>query len=751
MAVRFEYYNTNEDSQVPVYGATWKAQTFTTTVGFKITSVKLLVYKAGTPGNLTVSIQGVDGSNKPDGSDISGLAITVSPTNYTTTTTGQWVEYTFPTPTALDATTRYAIVMRAVGGDNDNDVNFKADISSPTYTNGEVLTSVDSGSSWIAVSSADMLFEIYGTPLVPLDKVYTKRLVAIGNNEVWYEATIGRLDELLAANGNIDTTKPLTTAEGFQKLFIANQTNLKVIDFVNVKLTTGAIGTDPPDFGTVLTSNGAGSPSMIVDYITSLSSACIIYGKRTTAAVFADTETVTGTDDDGNAISFVLTANEDLPPHWYNWTVFGGSATFGTMPSSAYLVCRYRGRIVLAGNPNSPHQWYMSKVANPWNFIYASTDPLSAVAGTNADAGEAGDIIRALVPFGDDYLIFGCANSIFLLDGDPVSGGSLDEIDNSTGMYGPWAWCKDGEGNLYFWGSGGLYKMSGGRGRPENISTGRLPKWVNDWAADPATHRIVLAYDSFRNGITISRTTLDSGTNLNYWYDFRTQGFYPETYPTACGIFCSHFYDADSATRRCTLYGGNDGYIRKFLDTVKNDDVGTTDRQISSYATWPIEHLAEDNDKEGKLTSLTIELAGGGAGGDFGDTDEVDYEIHVADDAETCLQKIKDGDTAFTSGTLSGTGRKARIRTRVRGAYLGLKLYNVITTTAWATATDYAVDDLVVYSNIEYVCIVAHTSEAGGGTHEEPDTNTTDWTATTAQTWVINKIYGDVRETGKIK
>ena len=75
MSLRFEYYNTNEDSQVPVYSTFWKAQTFTTTVGFKITSVKLLVYKEGTPGNLTVSIQGVDVSNKPDGSDIAGLAI----------------------------------------------------------------------------------------------------------------------------------------------------------------------------------------------------------------------------------------------------------------------------------------------------------------------------------------------------------------------------------------------------------------------------------------------------------------------------------------------------------------------------------------------------------------------------------------------------------------------------------------------------------------------------------------------------
>jgi hypothetical protein len=341
----------------------------------------------------------------------------------------------------------------------------------------------------------------------------------------------------------------------------------------------------------------------------------------------------------------------------------------------------------------------MSKIANPWNFVYSSIDPLSAVAGTNADAGEAGDIIRALIPFGDDYLIFGCANSIFLLDGDPVSGGSLDEIDNSTGIYGPWAWCKDGKGNLYFWGSGGLYKMSGGRGRPENISAGHLPKWVTDWVADPSTYRIVLAFDPFRNGITVSRTTLSDGTNLNYWYDFKTQGFFPETYPNVCGPFCAHFYDADLAARRRTLYGCNDGYIRYFEDTAKNDDVGASDTAISSYVTFPIEHLAQDDDREGRLNSLTVELAGGAAGGDFGDTDGVSYEYHKGKDAETVLEDIRDGATAFASGTLSGTGRKNRIRTRLRGAWFGLKFFN----------------------------------------------------STASETWSINKVFGSIKEIGRVK
>jgi len=395
----------------------------------------------------------------------------------------------------------------------------------------------------------------------------------------------------------------------------------------------------------------------------------------------------------------------------------------------------------------------MSKIGFPFNFLYGTNDPMTAVAGTNADAGELGDVVRALIPFGDDFLVFGCANSIHLLDGDPASGGSIDELDSKTGIFGPLAWCIDGVGDLWFYGTGGLYKMAGGRSKPINVSQAHIPQLVDTWAAFPGTHRIVLTYDPFRNGILISRTVLADGTNLNYWYDLKVEGFYPETYPTACGIFSSHYYDSDIVSTKGLVLGCSDGYIRNFYDIDKNDDIGTTNRQISSYATWPIQHLTEDNDKNGKLTSLTIELAGGAANSAFSDTDEVDYEIHVADDAETCLEKIKNSDTPFTSGTLTGTGRKARIRTRIRGAYLGLKFFNTITTTDWADATVYAVDDLVVYSNIEYICIIAHTSKADGDPplHKAPDTNTTDWTATSAQTWSVNRVFGTVVPAGKIK
>jgi hypothetical protein len=63
--------------------------------------------------------------------------------------------------------------------------------------------------------------------------------------------------------------------------------------------------------------------------------------------------------------------------------------------------------------------------------------------------------------------------------------------------------------------------------------------------------------------------------------------------------------------------------------------------------------------------------------------DGVTYELHVGDDAETVLEDIRDGATARESGTLSGTGRKNRIRKRVRGRWLGIKLYNSTATETW--------------------------------------------------------------------
>jgi len=556
----------------------------------------------------------------------------------------------------------------------------------------------------------------------------------------------GEMIELDTSAGAIDTSDQLRMFEAYQKAFIVNGANLKVCDFINIKLTHTEL-TTPHAKGDILTQDT--DNTMVVDFTNTAKTATYgtvksgtfdctnevtgngdgtaftptgINGMLTHAALdtahAADdtlTQAVTGaemvveytdvdkkhtwgrittgtfsTDDevtgDGAGSAFTPTATDTSPPLWYDWTVYqGDEATYGTMPDKAYLGCLYRGRLVLSGDPVYPHQWYCSKVGDPWNWIYDSTDPLTAVNGSNTEAGEIGDIVRALIPYKDDYLIFGCATTIWVLTGDPAGGGTIDSVDLTIGMFGAESWCFDGDGNLYFFGTGGIYKVPLGFRAVENLTSIDLPNLIGDEDVNPTTHRITMGYDRKRDGLLVCITKLSDGTNSNYWYDLKLKGFFPEIYPSACGAYSLYYYAANDNDYADMLLGCKDGYLRKFSESTKDDSTGaTTTTAISSYVVLPMLHLTEDNDREGKLTSLTFELAGGAADGTFSDTDGVTYEIFTGDEPETILEDIKDGADAFASGTLSGTGRKARIRTRVRGAFIAIKLSNTTASEGWA-------------------------------------------------------------------
>ena len=632
--------------------------------------------------------------------------------------------------------------------------------------------------------------------------------------------TAGTLIELNTSDGAINTADQLNVFEGFQKVFVVNGEKLYVADFVNTKLTLAEFTTAPTRGSTITQANGTDATMIvdfvnagktaIYGYVTAgvfdctrtISGGGLVSGNSLvptgingmlthTALATAHTDgteieqatsgakmTVEHTDTakthtwgrittgvfdtdhnvTGDGTTFQPTATDISPPVWHAWTVYPtiGETTYGTMPTKAYLGCLYRGRCVLSGNPTYPHQWYMSRIAEPWNWIYASIDPLTAAAGQNADAGEIGDIIRALIPYKDDYLIFGCATSIWVLTGDPAGGGKINEVDLTVGMYGANSWDFDGDGNLYFWGTAGIYKVPLGFRSVENLTEISMPNLIGDEAADPTSYRITITYDRKRHGLLICITKLSDGSNSNYFYDLKLKAFFPESYPDECGAYSLFYYAANDVAYADLLVGCKDGFIRKFDITAKDDNVGDSTDPINSYAVWPIQHLTEDNDKEGKLTSLTIELSGGlatiklthaalttahakgdtltqltsgatmvvafsnaaktqtfghtttgtfvttggyivsgnGDGtsftptavgtGTFSDTDGVSYEIHVGDDAETVIEKIKDGVAPHSSGTLSNSGRKARIRTKVRGGYIGIKFFNSEASESWS-------------------------------------------------------------------
>ncbi|GAI83424.1 unnamed protein product [marine sediment metagenome] len=163
MATLYEYYNTGDDNRLGAWAQAWNAQTFTPSQAHKITSVKLLLFRKGLPGIVTASIRATDGSGLPNGADL--CSGTIDGDTLTTDEAGAWYEITLGDGYNLDADTKYAIVIRAPTGTVTKTVEWRADISSPTYPGGCYNGSNNSGVDWFANSNYDFMFEEWGEPI----------------------------------------------------------------------------------------------------------------------------------------------------------------------------------------------------------------------------------------------------------------------------------------------------------------------------------------------------------------------------------------------------------------------------------------------------------------------------------------------------------------------------------------------------------------------------------------------------------
>jgi hypothetical protein len=157
----YEYNNTGDNSWTWLYGSYWSAQTFTPSVAHTITSVKLKIFRIGTPGTINVGIRATS-SGQPAGSDL--CSGTINGDSLTTDTGGAWYEITLGGGYGLSAGTTYAIVVRATSGDGSNYVGWRTD-STPTYAGGTLLLSSNNGSGWTSVANYDSMFEEWGDPL----------------------------------------------------------------------------------------------------------------------------------------------------------------------------------------------------------------------------------------------------------------------------------------------------------------------------------------------------------------------------------------------------------------------------------------------------------------------------------------------------------------------------------------------------------------------------------------------------------
>lgn len=692
--------STGTDSDLTlVHNTKWYAQGFTPDVTHVIDQVDVYIKKVLSPGDLTISIQGDDGTGKPDGVEIAVGTIAEADVGITYA----WETCTLSSTATLTAGTTYCIVLKALSGDVSNYYTV-AGVTGNPYSGGIGTYTLNSGGVWnLLADTIDLYFKEYGdasrATATPSDKSHTKRLVAIAGNQVWYDVagTPRTLSELEAARDDIDCSNPLTIAEAYGKVFVANKDKLRVADFINVKLDLGSGNelVDPPAHGDILTQDQTSDDYayMVVDFVDSTKR--YIYGYAYyggDATAFNTTNTVASADTIAvmNPATFTPSTVTN-PPHWYTWTAYPDCVDadavildYGDIPNQATLVCNYRGRVTLSGNPEAPYQWFQSRQANPWDFAYDSIDAQAAVRGGSSDAGEIGDSVVALIPYKDDYLIFGCVNTMWYLAGDAKEGGSILELDLTSGIYGSKSWCFDNEGNLWYEGTNGIYKTSILE-KPVCISEISLPNLVKDEAVDPSIHRIVLAYDRRRAGILISITKLSDGSNSNYFYDLRTGGFFPETYPDECGIYSAIYYEATDPTYRELIVGGSDGYIRHFDEDEEDDDAGASgDIEIDAYVTFGPIQMSRDPKLTGKLTGLNCVTAGRTSGSS--DSDDITYNVWVDRSAANVIKKLLADTSPDIAGTVTAPGRRrgGDIRKKIKNVYMGIKLQNDTATKTWA-------------------------------------------------------------------
>lgn len=305
----------------------------------------------------------------------------------------------------------------------------------------------------------------------------------------------------------------------------------------------------------------------------------------------------------------------------------------GALPLGCPLISLYNDRLVLAGAEESPHAWYMSKQGDPTDWDYAQTDQQAAYAGAASTAGEPGEPITALIPFSNDYLIFGCTNSLYRMRGDPMVGGVLELISRKVGVLYRGAWCQDPQGKVYFLSQDGLYAMPpGAMGFPQPLSRDRLPQELEN--VDTSAYEVGMVYDPHQLGVHIYLTEISTGgTDWHWFYSVEAKAFMPDLYQANHEPFSVHYLASHNPTLSKVLLGCRDGYVRSYSDDNVNDD-GT---EIDSYVVYgPISLGSRDGYRWGMVRELVPELAQGLA------AKTIDYHVVVADTPEEAVDACTD-------------------------------------------------------------------------------------------------------------
>lgn len=275
----------------------------------------------------------------------------------------------------------------------------------------------------------------------------------------------------------------------------------------------------------------------------------------------------------------------DALTHW--------KATTGLVPVGCSIIEIFTDRIVLAGDPEDPELWFMSRYKDPLDFNYGASPTDTGRALSNADTSGVGQLnpqssgislpISALAAMTEDYMMFSAESEMYLLRGDINLGGIMGNISRQIGIGSRTAWARIPDGSLIFLSADGLYKFHPSQPFPERMSRERLPDELID-VVQNTDLTITLEYDVRFGGVQIWVTPETAGPTEHYWFDFATKAFFTSPLGSTDYEPLSIVYHAK---RNHVMLGCRDGYIRHF-DVAAADDDDTAVTKEVDYGPIPL-------------------------------------------------------------------------------------------------------------------------------------------------------------------
>jgi hypothetical protein len=341
----------------------------------------------------------------------------------------------------------------------------------------------------------------------------------------------------------------------------------------------------------------------------------------------------------------------------------------GSLPLHGKLLESWRGRLVIGRTEDDPHNVYMSRVGDPfdWDEFPADPDSLEAVSFGQSRVGLSPDIVNALIPYNDDLMVIGGDHTIQRLTGDPGFGGQLDLVSDVTGIAYGRAWCKDPDGRLFFFGSkGGVFVMVPG-GIPERITRDSIERRLSDF--DLGAYSIRLVWNYRAEGLHVFAVPLTSPSlgiapALGAWFMDKNGAWWEDSFartnesPASVAVL-----DGDLPGDRVLLLGGQDGYLRFWDEVAVNDD----GQRIDSYVLLgPLAPASTTQQVKFLRPQVTLGAYQSGC----------DFEWFSSDTAELPGSPLASGKV--------GPGMNPTLPVRTRGSAVWLRLRSAAIAERWA-------------------------------------------------------------------